>query len=92
MSPNISVFRTPESKAGFYAAYEAMLKRWPVPYEELYIPTRFGETHVIASGSQGAPALVLFHSIPNANHNAQVTAPDLVNQKILDFLDYPLPD
>jgi pimeloyl-ACP methyl ester carboxylesterase len=62
MSQNISVFRTPESKAGFYAAYEAMLKRWPVPYEELYIPTRFGETHVIASGSQGAPALVLFHS------------------------------
>jgi len=62
MSKNISVFRTPESKAGFYAAYEAMLKRWPVPYEELYIPTRFGETHVIASGYQGAPALVLFHS------------------------------
>ena len=24
--------------------------------------------------------------IPNANHNAQVTAPDPVNQKILDFL------
>ena len=24
--------------------------------------------------------------IPNANHNAQVTAPDVVNTKILDFL------
>jgi pimeloyl-ACP methyl ester carboxylesterase len=24
--------------------------------------------------------------VPNANHNAQVTAPDLVNDKILEFL------
>jgi pimeloyl-ACP methyl ester carboxylesterase len=39
-----------------------MLEGWPVPYEELYIPTRFGGTHVIASGVQDAPALVLFHS------------------------------
>lgn len=23
---------------------------------------------------------------PNANHNAQVTAPEIVNRKILDFL------
>lgn len=62
MAQNIPIFRTSEGKAEYYAAYEAMLKRWPVPYEELYIPTRFGDTHVIASGPQGAPALVLFHS------------------------------
>jgi pimeloyl-ACP methyl ester carboxylesterase len=24
--------------------------------------------------------------IPNANHNAQVTSPDIINQKIIDFL------
>ncbi len=62
MPRKIYVFKSPASKAKYYAAYEAMLKRWPVPYEELYIPTRFGDTHVIASGSPGASALVLFHS------------------------------
>jgi pimeloyl-ACP methyl ester carboxylesterase len=62
MSEKISIFRSPESKAQYDAAYAAMLGRWPVPYEELFIPTRFGDTHVIANGAQDAPALVLFHS------------------------------
>jgi pimeloyl-ACP methyl ester carboxylesterase len=32
-----------------------------VPYDELYIPTRIGDTHVIASGSKDDPPLVLLH-------------------------------
>jgi pimeloyl-ACP methyl ester carboxylesterase len=62
MSKKISVFRSPEGEAQYYEAYQAVLREWPVPYEELYIPTRFGDTHVIASGSQDLPPLVLFHS------------------------------
>ena len=62
MSKKISIFRSGESQARYYAAYQAMLGMWPVPYEELYIPTRFGNTHVIASGAKDAPALILFHS------------------------------
>jgi pimeloyl-ACP methyl ester carboxylesterase len=62
MSQTTSVFRSPESQAQYYAAYDAMLKQWPVPFEELFIPTRFGDTHVIASGPKDAPALILLHS------------------------------
>ena len=62
MSKKISIFRSGESQARYNAAYQAMLGMWPVPYEELYIPTRFGDTHVIASGAKDAPALILFHS------------------------------
>jgi pimeloyl-ACP methyl ester carboxylesterase len=62
MTEQIRIFRSLESKARFEAAYAEMLKRWPVPYDELYVPTRSGDTHVIASGAQGAPALVLLHS------------------------------
>jgi pimeloyl-ACP methyl ester carboxylesterase len=61
-SEKISVFRSPEAEAEYAAAYDAVLKAWPVPYEEGYIPTRFGDTHVIASGSPEAPALILLHS------------------------------
>lgn len=61
MSETISVFRSPEGEAQYHTAYEAALNRWPVPYEELYIPTRFGDTHVIASGPKDATPVVLLH-------------------------------
>jgi pimeloyl-ACP methyl ester carboxylesterase len=57
----ISVFRSAEGEAQYHAAYEAVLKEWPVPYEELFIPTRLGETHVIASGPKDATPLALLH-------------------------------
>jgi pimeloyl-ACP methyl ester carboxylesterase len=61
MSERISVFRSPEGEAQYNAAYDAVLNRWPVRYEELHIPTRFGDTHVTASGPKDAPPLVLLH-------------------------------
>jgi len=54
-------FKTAEGKARFLRAYDAALKLWPVPYEELDIPTRFGLTHVVAAGPTNAPVLVLLH-------------------------------
>ncbi|MGA2490741.1 MAG: alpha/beta hydrolase [Anaerolineales bacterium] len=61
MPKKISVFRSPEGKAQYHAAYEAVLKEWPVPYEELFISTRLGDTHVIASGPKEAAPVVLLH-------------------------------
>ena len=61
MPEKISVFRSPEIKAAYYEAYAEALKLWPVPYDEFYISTRFGDTHIVASGSRGAPPLMLFH-------------------------------
>ncbi len=57
----MEVFKTPEGKARFLQAYEAMLARWPVEYQELDIPTRFGKTHIISCGSSDAPPLFLLH-------------------------------
>jgi len=54
-------FKTSEGEAAFLAAYNAAMRVWPVPYEELQIPGRFGMTHIIASGPKEAPALVLLH-------------------------------
>jgi pimeloyl-ACP methyl ester carboxylesterase len=56
-----SPFKTPEGEARFRAAYDEALKLWPVPYEELDIPSRFGVTHVVAAGPKNAPAVVLLH-------------------------------
>jgi pimeloyl-ACP methyl ester carboxylesterase len=61
MPRKISVFRSPEIEAQYKTAYEAVLKQWPVPFEELYVPTRFGDTHIIASGPKDALPVVLLH-------------------------------
>src|SRR5678815_2374875 len=60
MSPAFG-FKTRKGASTFLAAYNAALKRWPVAYEELEVPTRFGTTHVIVSGPRDAPPLVLLH-------------------------------
>lgn len=44
------------------AAYDAVLREWPVPYEALNVPTRLGQTHVIVSGPPDAPPLILLPS------------------------------
>ena len=55
----IPVFRTPEIEAEYNSAYEAALRFWPVPYDEINVSTSLGETHVIASGSKDPKPLVL---------------------------------
>jgi pimeloyl-ACP methyl ester carboxylesterase len=40
-------------------AYREILEHWPVPYQSLSVPTRFGETHVIESGPEEALPLIL---------------------------------
>ncbi|GAA3020334.1 alpha/beta fold hydrolase [Streptosporangium longisporum] len=41
--------------------YRRVLDAWPVPAEHLRVPTREGETFVLASGPRDAPPLVLLH-------------------------------
>ena len=59
MSGQPGIFKSPEGEAEYRAAYDATLASWPVPYQSLIVPTRAGGTHVIASGPEDAPPLVL---------------------------------
>lgn len=63
MPPTIPVFTSPEGKVEIMNAYQAIMDKWPVPYQELTIPTSFGETYVIASGPENAPGVVLLHAL-----------------------------
>ena len=56
-----SIYKSPTGKSQIMALYEAVLARWPVPHETFTLPTRHGETFVIASGERSAPPLVLLH-------------------------------
>jgi pimeloyl-ACP methyl ester carboxylesterase len=55
------VFWTDAGRKLVHDRYGSLLERWPVRHEQLRIPTRLGETFVLASGRKGAPPLVLFH-------------------------------
>jgi pimeloyl-ACP methyl ester carboxylesterase len=56
-----SIYKSPAGKSQIMALYDAVLARWPVPYETFNLPTRHGETFIIASGEVSAPPLVLLH-------------------------------
>ncbi|AIY42894.1 carboxylesterase [Collimonas arenae] len=61
--PNVfPSFKSDEAKERYIAAYDALLRDWPVPYQELNLATRLGPTYVIASGPADAPPLVLLPS------------------------------
>jgi pimeloyl-ACP methyl ester carboxylesterase len=56
-----TVFKSEEGERAVRERYLTILKHWPVPNEQLRVPTREGETFVVVSGPEKAPALVLLH-------------------------------
>ena len=54
-------FRSPQARDDFIAKYDAVVADWPVDCEERDLEIEFGATHVIVSGSESAPPLVLLH-------------------------------
>jgi pimeloyl-ACP methyl ester carboxylesterase len=94
-------FKSPEGEAEFMAAYEATLKLWPVPYEPMDIPGRYGRTHLVASGSEDGPTLVLLHmfftsltqwaaNIADLSRDYRVYAIDVTGQPTKSIPSQPL--
>ena len=57
-----SIYNSPQVKAQFQEIYDAKLKEWPVPYESHYLATSYGQVHVIVSGPEDAPPMLLLHA------------------------------
>lgn len=57
-----SIYNSPEVQTQFYEMYDAKMAEWPLPYEHLFVDTRYGRVHVVASGTEGAPPLLLLHA------------------------------
>jgi pimeloyl-ACP methyl ester carboxylesterase len=84
-----SLYKSPEAYAEEMAFYDTALGKLPVPYKSLFIPTSFGETHVVEFGKSDAPVVILMHGLgANAlsmrsmftdfSKNYQVYVPDAV--------------
>lgn len=57
----MSIYRTPEGQATIYAIYNRQLAALGIETESRMISTRFGVTHVLVTGPQDGPPLVLLH-------------------------------
>lgn len=74
MAGTPTLFKSPEGMARYLAAYDAVLALWHIPYAALDIQTKFGCTHVIASGPAEAPPLILLHA---ANTSSTIWFPNI---------------
>jgi len=55
------IYKSEAGGRALQARYRELLALWPVPNEQLRLPTSQGETFVIASGDKPAPPLILLH-------------------------------
>jgi pimeloyl-ACP methyl ester carboxylesterase len=100
--PNLpSPFKSTEGEAEYMAAYEATMRLWPVSYEPMDIPGRYGRTHLVSSGPEDAPTLVLLHmffasltqwaaNIADLSRDYRVYAIDVMGQPSKSLPDQPL--
>jgi len=62
------IYRSPAGVDVVLGAYRQLLDEWPVPHERLRLPTREGDTFVLASGPVEAPPVLALHgSMSNAS-------------------------
>ena len=101
MSKGIRHFWSPEAEAGFKAAYQAVMQQWPVPQQERYVSTRFGETHVVVCGPQAAAPVVLLnpgggsaaiwiHNVAALGKVFRVYAVDVIGEMNLSVPTHPI--
>ena len=56
-----SLYKSIEGERAVRERYLEILKHWPVPNQQLRVPTREGETFVVSCGHPDAPPLLLLH-------------------------------
>jgi pimeloyl-ACP methyl ester carboxylesterase len=66
-SHHIGRFRNETARDRYLTAYENALAAWPTRPTELDIETRYGSTHVLASGQTSGSPIVLIHAVAVAS-------------------------
>lgn len=68
------LYKTPAGHQAVMAIYDTAMEHWAVPYTTRMIPTRHGNTFVVVSGDEHAPAMILLHG---SGGNSSIWAGDV---------------
>lgn len=75
LNPAESIYKAERYKEKLNEIYDAKLAAWPVPYESVFLDTPYGKVHVIVSGNENDPAILLVNASALAGwswiHNVQ---------------------
>jgi len=58
----LRVFRNDDGEKQVLAVYDSLIEGTGIAYEESYVTTRLGSTHIIISGSKEKPPVILIHA------------------------------
>lgn len=59
----VKVYKSKRAEQQVLQSYQSILEMWPVEFQEQRIPTKYGITHCIISGTPDRPPLLLFHGV-----------------------------
>lgn len=62
MDNYLSVFRNEHGKQLVFDVYDSIINSAGIQYEDIFLQTRLGETHIIATGDKRNPPLILIHA------------------------------
>ena len=57
-----SVYKSPQIKSHLNTLYNEKMAEWPVPYKDVFVNTQYGRVHVIVSGPNNVPPMLLLHA------------------------------
>ena len=91
MPEKLRHFWSQELEDEFNAAYENAMSEWPVPYDDIFVSTTFGNTHIVVSGPLDADPVVLLnpgggsatiwsHNIQPLSHRYRTYAVDVIGE------------
>ena len=67
---NQSIYKSPEGEATVLEMYDRFQADIAIHFEDLLLDTRFGTTHILATGPQNAPPVVITHGGNQTNPHA----------------------
>jgi pimeloyl-ACP methyl ester carboxylesterase len=59
----VNSFKNAKVQERVWQSYQQLVDQWPIPLEELDLPTTYGLTHCILTGQKSNPPLFLFHGV-----------------------------
>lgn len=58
-----SIFKTKQAEQEYYDYYDQTLELFEVPHKSLYVPSTYGDTHILAFGDSSKKPLLLLHGM-----------------------------